>query len=320
MANAMNSKITTKNIDKVLAFLPLFERKELKLYQVRTDISLLDPYVYACEVDNFIQTLYQEGFVVSFDWMAWSKESKRLVKRPELLDSVDIATIQKLLTTHVRAERFCSGHIAGMIDNGHILTILQRLAVIRSGMTSVPSTWRNNHGDKMLEKVTVVKGDITQQPVDAIVNAANESLLGGGGVDGAIHRAAGPLLLEECRKLNGRSTGEAKLTQGYNLPAKWVIHTVGPVWRDGAHQEDRLLAQCYRNSLALAAQHSIRTIAFPAISTGAYGFPLDRATKIAVNEVKKFLTTSSSIEQITFVCFGGEAYRCYLATVRETFG
>src|SRR5437899_7564727 len=146
-----------------------------------------------------------------------------------------------------------------------------------------------------LGRIEVVEGNITKQPVEAIVNAANTALLGGGGVDGAIHRGAGPELLEECRKLGGCATGQAKITKGYRLPAKWVIHTVGPVWRDGKHGEEELLASCYRNSLALAEQNGARTIAFPSISTGAYGFPMERAARIAVTEIKKFLERNSSM-------------------------
>ncbi len=164
-------------------------------------------------------------------------------------------------------------------------------------------------------RLEVIEGNITQLAVDAIVNAANSSLLGGGGVDGAIHRAAGPQLLEECRGLGGCPTGEARLTRGYKLPAKWVIHTVGPVWHDGRHREDELLASCYRNSLALAVKHGIKTIAFPAISTGAYGFPLERATRIAVAEVRKFLEQDPALEKVIFVCFGQHAYETYVAVV-----
>ena len=169
----------------------------------------------------------------------------------------------------------------------------------------------------MENRASVIQDDITQLQVDAIVNAANSTLLGGGGVDGAIHRAAGPELLEECRKLHGCDTGQAKITKGYHLTAKWVIHTVGPVWEGGNSGEDELLAQCYRNSLALAVQNGIKTIAFPAISTGAYGFPLHRATKIAVSEVNKFLQSNDSLEQVIFVCFGQNAYNSYLQVMQE---
>jgi O-acetyl-ADP-ribose deacetylase (regulator of RNase III) len=164
----------------------------------------------------------------------------------------------------------------------------------------------------MPSKITVVEGDITRQRVDAIVNAANNTLLGGGGVDGAIHRAAGPELLAECRTLGGCPTGQAVITRGYRLPAPWVIHTVGPVWHGGNRGEDTLLASCYRNSLKLAAQHNLHTVAFPAISTGAYDFPLERATRIAVTEVKKFLEQDTSIEEVVIVCFGSETYETYL--------
>lgn len=172
----------------------------------------------------------------------------------------------------------------------------------------------------MRGRIEIVQGDITRQQVDAIVNAANPTLLGGGGVDGAIHRAAGPGLLEECRRLGGCPTGEARITGGYNLPARYVIHTVGPVWQGGTAGEDELLARCYRNSLSLAEEHGIRTIAFPAISTGAYGFPLERATRIALSEVKRFLESHDLPEKVIFVCFGDRAYRCYQEIAREVLG
>ena len=156
--------------------------------------------------------------------------------------------------------------------------------------------------------------DITKLAVDAIVNAANESLLGGGGVDGAIHRAAGPDLLEECRTLGGCPTGQAKITGGYRLPAKHVIHTVGPVWRGGAHGEAALLASCYRSSLALARAYRLTSIAFPAISTGAYRFPLDQATYIAVRTVTEMLDTPPGMNVI-FCCFDGKRIECYRAAL-----
>jgi O-acetyl-ADP-ribose deacetylase (regulator of RNase III) len=185
-------------------------------------------------------------------------------------------------------------------------------------------TFRENPrliGENMiLDRVAVVEGDLTRQQVEAIVNAANSSLLGGGGVDGAIHRAAGPELLAECRQLGGCRTGEAKITRGYNLPARWVIHTVGPVWRGGDQNEDQLLANCYRSSFALVEAHNIRTVAFPSISTGAYGFPMERAARIAVTEVKQFLEKNSVVEKVSLVCFGQRAYSIHLAAIKEIFG
>jgi O-acetyl-ADP-ribose deacetylase (regulator of RNase III) len=168
----------------------------------------------------------------------------------------------------------------------------------------------------MNQRIQIIHGDITTQVVDAIVNAANSSLLGGGGVDGAIHRAAGPELLVECRRLDGCNTGGAKATKAYNLPAKYVIHTVGPVWQGGEADEDQLLASCYRSSLELAASLNVRSIAFPAISTGVYGFPKERAAKIAVNEVSAYM---GGIDKLLFVCFDeetAEIYRRYLHSVR----
>jgi len=168
------------------------------------------------------------------------------------------------------------------------------------------------------QAILIVEGDITEQKVDAIVNAANTSLLGGGGVDGAIHRAAGPELLAECRTLHGCSTGDAKLTRGYRLPARWVIHTVGPVWRGGHDCEDELLANCYRRSLEVAVQNGVRSVAFPAISTGIYGFPLERATRIAVREVLAFLEKNPVLEKVLFVCFDSGTRDCYQRVVAES--
>lgn len=167
------------------------------------------------------------------------------------------------------------------------------------------------------DRIVVTKGDIVELDVDAIVNAANNSLLGGGGVDGAIHAAAGPQLLEECRSLKGCPTGEAKITSGYLLPAKWVIHTVGPIWRGGNSGEDEMLARCYRNSLKLAVRNGARTIAFPSISTGAYGFPVDRAFRIAITEIAGFLGKDSSIEKVLIVCFNERAFDSYFQFLEE---
>ncbi|HHY41751.1 MAG TPA: O-acetyl-ADP-ribose deacetylase [Thermoanaerobacterales bacterium] len=168
-----------------------------------------------------------------------------------------------------------------------------------------------------MKRIEVVLGDITKMEVDAIVNAANNTLLGGGGVDGAIHRAAGPELLEECRKLNGCETGKAKITKGYRLPAKYVIHTVGPVWHGGKAGEDELLASCYRNSLQLAVENNIKTIAFPSISTGAYRFPVERAAKIAMGEILQFLKANDSIEKVFMVCFDKNTMEAYSQALSE---
>lgn len=160
-------------------------------------------------------------------------------------------------------------------------------------------------------KISLIQGDITRMEVDAVVNAAKSTLLGGGGVDGAIHRAAGLGLLEECRTLNGCPPGEARITGGHRLPAKHVIHTVGPVWQGGGQHEDELLAFCYRNSLQLALDHQCRSVAFPNISTGIYGFPKHRAAEIAIREVTGFLSQNPAIDQVVFVCFDTENLLIY---------
>ena len=168
----------------------------------------------------------------------------------------------------------------------------------------------------MNQKLEAVLANIVTLDVDAIVNAANTTLLGGGGVDGAIHRAAGPELLAECRTFGGCATGQAKITRGYRLPARYVIHTVGPVYRDGRHGEPELLASCYRTSLALAAEHGVRTIAFPAISCGAYRFPLEDAAAIAVRECAAGLSRHDSLDQITFACFDRNMLEIYQKQLR----
>ncbi|MFA7157982.1 MAG: O-acetyl-ADP-ribose deacetylase [Kiritimatiellia bacterium] len=161
------------------------------------------------------------------------------------------------------------------------------------------------------DKIEIVEGDITAQATDAVVNAANTSLLGGGGVDGAIHQAAGPELLEECRALHGCPTGEARITRGYRLPARWVIHTVGPVWSGGGKGEDALLESCYRSCFALAISRQIMTIAFPSISTGAYRFPVERAAGIALRATVEAVSNYSGLHRVVFVCFSRHVYECY---------
>lgn len=169
----------------------------------------------------------------------------------------------------------------------------------------------------MNRRIELIMADITTLEVDAIVNAANSTLLGGGGVDGAIHRAAGPQLLEECRTLGGCPTGEARITKGYNLKAKHVIHTVGPIWSDGSKGEPQLLANAYRNSLELANQHSLKSVAFPNISTGVYRFPKKQAAKIAVETVRDYLQNNSLPQRVTFVCFGDENFNIYKDLLSE---
>ncbi len=168
-------------------------------------------------------------------------------------------------------------------------------------------------------RIRIIEGDITTLTVDAIVNAANRSLLGGGGVDGAIHRAAGPDLLKETRTLGGCETGQAKITGGYRLPAKHVIHTVGPIWHGGRSGEPALLADCYRNSLALAAEYGLKTVAFPSISTGAYGYPIENASRIALRTVKEFLEKNATVEKVIFCLYGDADYELYLEKAEEIF-
>jgi O-acetyl-ADP-ribose deacetylase (regulator of RNase III) len=179
----------------------------------------------------------------------------------------------------------------------------------------------NTHdAGRWAERFEVVLGDITQQEVDAIVNAANSSLLGGGGVDGAIHRAAGPGLLQECQGLGGCPTGEARITAGHRLKARHILHAVGPVWHGGGRGEDELLARCYRSCFELLRAHGLCSVAFPAISCGAYGYPLDRAAAIAVAEIRRFLQSDDTVERVRVVCFGGDVRDAYHAALRQHGG
>ena len=166
-------------------------------------------------------------------------------------------------------------------------------------------------------KIEIIRGDITTLDVDAIVNAANRTLLGGGGVDGAIHRAAGPELLAECRALGGCEPGKAKITRGYRLPARFVIHTVGPIWRGGKRDEARILANCYRNSLQLAVENEVKTIAFPAISCGAYGYPIEQAAQIALETTREFLGATQNIHRVIFVLWGDDVYDAYREALQK---
>ena len=166
-------------------------------------------------------------------------------------------------------------------------------------------------------KIEIIRGDITTLDVDAIVNAANRTLLGGGGVDGAIHRTAGPELLAECRALGGCEPGKAKITRGYRLPARFVIHTVGPIWRGGKRDEARILANCYRNSLQLAVENEVKTIAFPAISCGAYGYPIEQAAQIALETTREFLAATQNIHRVIFVLWGDDVYDAYREALQK---
>jgi O-acetyl-ADP-ribose deacetylase (regulator of RNase III) len=169
----------------------------------------------------------------------------------------------------------------------------------------------------MIDRIEVIQADITTLAVDAIVNAANSTLLGGGGVDGAIHRAAGPRLREACRRIGGCPTGEARLTPGFDLPARWVIHTVGPVWRGGSHGEDALFASCYRESLQFASSVGVGSVAFPAISTGAYGFPMERASRIAIREIARSLAEQPQIARVLLTVRGDDAWRVHAAALAD---
>jgi len=307
-----SSTLTATGIDRILSFLPMLEQRGAKLYRIDPQQNPLEPCIYSNEMNGFLQALHDEGVILlSFNWGVWLEEANEYVNDEDLLRHADLLTIQKLLTTQVRAERFNSGNLAELIDNGHLVDILRRLAVLRAGMNASPTDLPGAS-----PRLTATRGDIAQQPVDAIVNSTTVTLDVEGTVSEAIHTAAGPGLKEECRKLKSCAVGQAKLTHGHHLAANWVIHTVAPVWQGGTHQEEEMLAQCYRNCLALATLCPIETLAFPAIGTGSHAFPLDIAARIAIAEVDRFLDKNISLEKIIFVCHSATVFDTYCRALK----
>jgi O-acetyl-ADP-ribose deacetylase (regulator of RNase III) len=306
------TEVSIEGIDKAIAFLPTLKKKHAKLFDVHPHQSRLDPCTYSNEVAGFIQTLYDEGFILStFDWGMWLDTANEFVNHSELIEVADLLTLQKLLTTHIRAERFNSGHVAQLIENGHISKVLQRLAALRESMAATTATIKG------ISRITIVQGDITQQHTDAIVNTTNIALEIRGEVSEAIFAVAGPSFREECRKLKGCAVGQAKVTRGYNLSAAWVLHTVSPVWQGGSHHEEDLLAQCYRHCLELAELCPIQTIAFPCIGTGSHGFPVEKAAQIAAHEVQHFLEENTSLDKVVFVCRDITMFDIYSKAIKE---
>ena len=243
--------------------------------------------VYTFDKEHPEYELHNYSYTLESHNIEWGSRSMKMADVSKLSGR----TVMALLMGAVRAERFCDGALKAFFEDGIIEKWLTRLKEI------------DEMGDIPEQIITIEQGDITKLSVDAIVNAANKSLLGGGGIDGAIHRAAGPELLAECKTLHGCNTGEAKITKGYRLPAKYVIHTVGPVY-SGNDSDARLLAACYRNSLDLAKENNLHSIAFPAISTGVYGYPLADATEVAVGAVKDWMNRNNDYAiDITFCCF-----------------
>ena len=258
-------------------------------------VNRFEHEVYAFEEANPEYGLHRYGEILKSHGIEWGSRTMKMADVSKLSGR----TVMALLMGAIRAERFCDGALKAFFEDGDIEKWLTRLKEI------------DEMGDIPDQIITVEQGDITKLSVDAIVNAANKSLLGGGGVDGAIHRAAGPELLAECKTLHGCNTGEAKITKGYKLLAKYVIHTVGPIY-SGKEKDASDLRNCYWNSLELAAKNDVHSIAFPAISTGVYGYPVLEATMIAINTVRDWLKENSLYDlKVVFVCFDERTYNYY---------
>ena len=244
------------------------------------------------DASRVIDQVYARHVAVAFDWTTWQAEAQRFLA-PDVVATASLDEVRRLLTLHVRKERFCEGHLDAVIASGHLAALAARLAVLAAELRAGAGRTR----------LRVEQGDITKVAADALVNAANSALSGGGGVDGAIHRAAGPELLAACRALGRCPTGQARVTPGFRLPARWVIHAVGPVWDGGGKAEARLLAEAYRASLALARARGCRTVAFPAISCGAYGYPIDAACAIAVATIRSWCDVHPGLDEVILVAY-----------------
>jgi O-acetyl-ADP-ribose deacetylase len=306
-----DDELTLDDLEAVAGLLPDLIRVEARPSvqrggDRRPDGSIQMPYEdHAPEVSRVVDAIYRRHLVIDFDWGAWQPQAQRLLD-PAAVATATLDQVRRLLTLHVRKERFCEGHLAQVIGSGHVSALLGRLGVLAAELRAAAGRTR----------LRVAEGDLTQVAADAIVNAANRALAGGGGVDGAIHRAAGPELLAACRPLAPCPTGHARLTPGFRLPARWVIHTVGPIWEGGHRHEPALLASAYRASLTLALANGCRSVAFPAISCGAYRYPIRDAAAVAVGTIRAWCDVHPGLDEVILVAYEPEVAAALRAAVR----